>query len=281
MLSGLSLRVRLCLLLVLIMVAASSLTGFLTLSKFRKVLEERALSTYSFQVMDLRSIVEDGINLGVELAVLRSNQPLLERRKAANSGTLGITIHGVDGRVLYDTDRFRIGGELPPAWRADGALPLARGGDATGAWWRRTSDGTAVGAPLVNSFGQTVGGIVLRFDPTLVDRGMTEVTLRTVQATILWAGGGSLLAVLLVLLATGPLFARFRSMADALQDLAQGPAAPRDDEMEPFRRAAADVAGRLSRADHLIERIGLAKRGAAQAAVTGSGGTSPATPGAP
>lgn len=265
MLNGLSLRARLSLLLVLIMVAASSLTAFMTLSKFRKVLEERALSTYAFLVVDLQGIVEDGLNLGLALEVLRNNQPLLERRKAGNPGTLGISIHDIDGRILYDTDRFRIGTGVTGDWQAAGALPLASAPRQSGVWWRRTAEGTAVGAPLTNSFGQGVGGIVLRFDSAFVDRSMTEVVLKTVQATLIWAGAGSLAIILIVMLTTGRLLVLFQSMGRDLSDLERADALPsgpgaRQDGMARFRHAAAETSRRLARAERLVERIGLSKR---------------------
>ena len=262
MISGLSLPSRIAVLVVSILVAASALTAMLNTSKFRRILENREFSIYSFVVSDIRGLVENGMNVGLPLTHLRNNQPMIERRKAADPNILEITIFAPDGRILFDTDRFRVDSAVA-------ASLMAPGPEAT-EWKLRTDDGFVVGTVLVNSLGQVAGSIVLRFDSSRIERDGTSILVDVISVTLAVTGLAAIIAI-------AGLFGLLRPTRRAFEDLnaelsqmvheVETSGGTRDAAQDgtDFLTAARRTLVRLNRAERLVERMGLsAKQGTPQ-----------------
>ena len=173
---------RLAALMIAVVVAASALTVSLNYLKFRRVLRAQEDVVYAFVADDLAASIEDGLNLGLPLAALQSTDLVLQRRRTAERGTLGITVFDSTGRVLFDTDRFRIGQTLPEPWRPP--TPDAR-------VWRGDVDGGAqtvsamTASAITNTFGQRAGGVVLRYDLAPIETRMNAILLDMIRAALL------------------------------------------------------------------------------------------------
>jgi len=256
MLGNASLTQRMTITVVLILIVAATLTATLNILKFERVVADRESAIYAFEVSDIKRIVEDSMNLGLALAMLRNTQALIDRRNAEDPVIQGISVYDDQQRVLFDTDRQRIGEPLDRRW-------LALTPDQPN--WAGRAPGTAfTGAPLINSFGKSVGGIVLRYDPNRIRQTVTSVLLEVTIAT---------LAVTLIacLLAVGGVWWLIRDARYRLHEMGRGLAALADEnqpltllpgalEDEPgFTKAARETLDRLRRAERLIERIGLRK----------------------
>lgn len=256
MLGNASLTQRMTITVVLILIVAATLTATLNILKFERVVADREAAIYGFEVSDIKRVVEDSMNLGLALNMLRNTQALIDRRNAEDPVIQSISVYDEQRRVLFDTDRQRIGEPLDRRWQA-----LA---PDQAAWAGRTPDTAFTGAPLVNSFGKSVGGIVLRYDPNRINQTVTGVLLEVTVATL----EVTLLACVIAVAGVWWLIrdARYRlqamgsglaALADENQPSARLPAAADD---EPgFTRAARETLHRLRRAERLIERIGLRK----------------------
>ena len=108
---------RLVVVMIGAVIAASALTISLNYFKTRRVLRTQEDLVYSFVANDLASTIEDSMNLGISLAMLQTTEQLIQRRRASESGTLGITVFDSTGGVRFDTDQFRVGAGLPPDWQ--------------------------------------------------------------------------------------------------------------------------------------------------------------------
>ncbi|MBI1990819.1 MAG: hypothetical protein HYS65_14080, partial [Betaproteobacteria bacterium] len=250
---GASLTVRLSATIVGIVIAAAILTVTLNYLKFRSLLENHSAGIYQFVVSDLRSTVEAGIDLGVPLNVLTNIQTVIDRRNAQDKTILRIAVFNQSGRIIFDTDRSRIGEAIPPAWRP--AHAVSEG------WRFSRGEEWIAGAPIVNNFEKEVGGIVLRYDPDVVGRKTTSILVATTSEAVLVNGIGSLLAILGVWL----LVRRTRrALADSVRAIADASApgstdanaadehavpAERADELAPV---AQSVFARLSRGERLL-----------------------------
>ena len=258
---GASLTVRLSATIVAIVFSTAIVTVALNYLKFQNLLEDYSAGIYQFVVSDLRSTVESGIDLGLPLNVLTNIQTVIDRRNAQDKAILRIAVFNESGRIIFDTDRSKIGEATPPAWRP---------GHAGAGGWRFSRGGEWIArAPIVNNFEQEVGGIVLRYDPDVVGRKTTSILVAMTSEAVVVNGIGSLLAILGVWL----LVKRTRrALADSVRAIADASArGPRDgtavnghaaqteraDELAPV---AQRVLARLSRGERLLERTGLRRQ---------------------
>ena len=172
---------RLAAMMIAVVLAASALTVSLNYLKFRRVLRAQEDVVYAFVADDLAASIEDGLNLGLPLAALQSTDLLLQRRRLAERGTLGITVFDSTGRILFDTDRFRVGLALPEAWRPPGPQAKTWRGDVTG--------GAMTASAITNTFGQRAGGVVLRYDLAPIETRMNAILLDMIRSALADAGG--------------------------------------------------------------------------------------------
>ena len=168
---------RLAAMMIIVVLAASALTVSLNYLKFRRVLRAQEDVVYAFVADDLAASIEDGLNLGLPLAALQSTDPLLQRRRTAERGTLGITVFDSTGRVLFDTDRFRVGSAAPEAWRPPAPDSKSWRGDVPG--------GAMTASAITNTFGQQAGGVVLRYDLAPIETRMNAILLDMIRAALL------------------------------------------------------------------------------------------------
>lgn len=258
---GASLTVRLSATIVGIVISAALLTIALNYLKFKSLLEDHSAGIYQFVVSDLRSTVEAGIDLGVSLNVLTNIQTVIDRRNAQDKAILRIAVFNESGRIIFDTDRSRIGEAIPPAWRP--AHAISEG------WRFSRGEEWIAGAPIVNNFEKEVGGIVLRYDPEVVGRKTTSMLLAMTSEAVIVNGIGSLLAILGVLLLVR--YTR-RAIADSVRAIADGSAPqPRDgptaaghaaqsEHVDELTSLAQHALVRLKRGERLLERAGLRRR---------------------
>ena len=185
---------RLAAIMIAVVLAASCLTVSLDYLKFRRILRTQEDSVYLFVSADLASTIEDSMNLGLPLAALKTTERVLQRRRVAEAGTLGISVFDSTGTVLFDTDRFRVGTPLDVAWRPAQPDMAQWRGDLPGAY--------LVGARITNNFGQSAGGVVLRYDPAALETRMNAILLDMVRAALATLVATAVIATLVAILLT-------------------------------------------------------------------------------
>jgi hypothetical protein len=92
-------------------IAASTLTISLNYFKTRRVLRTQEDLVYSFVANDLASTIEDGMNLGISLAMLQTTEQLIQRRRAAAGRVAAAGPRGVEMALGRD--------QCPAGRRAD------------------------------------------------------------------------------------------------------------------------------------------------------------------
>ena len=169
---------RLAAVIVAVVLAASALTVTLDYLKFRRVLRTQEDQVYLFVARDLAATIEDSLNLGLPLAALQTTAQLIQRRRAVERGTLRISVFDSTGVVLFDTDRFRVGARMPGDWSPQGP------GDRQGDWRRDLPEAYLVGAGITNTFAQSAGGVVVRYDPVTLEARMNAILLDMMRAAL-------------------------------------------------------------------------------------------------
>jgi len=190
---GTSLFTRLAAVVLLMVLSASALTIALNYAKFRQVMTLQERSLYAFVATDLARSIEGSLNLGLPLATLQTTQRLIDAKHEEDRAILGVTVFDARGMDIFDTERFRIGSAVPPA-----LLP-----PAGAASWRIGRAGVlGVGERIFNSFGQSAGGVVVRYDPDRLDAVMLSVLLVMARSGVYVLCAATVIALVAVWLAT-------------------------------------------------------------------------------
>ncbi|CBS86355.1 hypothetical protein [Azospirillum lipoferum] len=121
--------------------------------KFEQKLREVAGSRLTVVADEMRRRVEYGLTLGLDLSELVDLQAQAERA-ASGEEILGVEVVDDRGIVLFAADRNAVGQPTPVRWKEDAS---------TGTLRRQIEgDVLILGSDVRNSFGQTVGQVILR-----------------------------------------------------------------------------------------------------------------------
>jgi sensor histidine kinase regulating citrate/malate metabolism len=179
--TGSSFATRIGLLLTVLTVLACAMVTALNYLKFERLLVNQHQRIFATIGADLADTFERGMNIGVRLADVPGAQALLDRAFGRDADLRRITVADAGGRILFDTERVRIGKAAEAPLLPEGRQRrLARLG---GLDW--------IGIPVVNSFGQAEGSLLLGY-------GRTGIHDRLIAIALAMAGPG-LLALLVSL----------------------------------------------------------------------------------
>ena len=120
--------------------------------KFEQKLREVTTSRLTVVADEMRRRVEYGLTLGLDLSELVDLQAQAERA-ASGEEILGVEVVDDRGIVLFASDRNSVGRPSPIHWNEDPGSMLRQ---------RVDGDVLVIGTGVRNSFGQTVGEVILR-----------------------------------------------------------------------------------------------------------------------
>jgi len=241
----LPISLRLSLVIAVVLLLAVIVTSMLNVLKFQQVMEEFEESRYNFVANDIANVLEQSLNLGLPLDQIDSAQQIIERQLQLDSGITSIAVFDTVGDVLYQTSR------LPPG-RADSVMTgNQRVGDLSGDSFSSTR--------IVNSFGQVVGGTIVRHSAVVrAQRNETILRVMSIAAlgaafvgiVVVWFGSSQLLR---------PLRHRLTQATTSLRKAGLEEATPsgattNDDDL-PFEALASGVLRDLRQAEREVDAI--------------------------
>lgn len=184
----LPISLRLSLVIAIVLLLAVVVTSMLNVLKFQQVMENFEDARYGFVANDIANVLEQSLNLGLPLDQIDSAQQIIERQLDLDPGISGIVLFDAAGEVLFQVSR------LPPGRATSVLLDNQTVGDLDGDSFSSTQ--------IVNSFGQVVGGIIVRHS-TVVRAQRDETILRVmsiaalgaalVGIVVIWFGSSQLL----------------------------------------------------------------------------------------
>lgn len=234
---GQDITAQVALVLLLGLAVAFGAAAALALTKFSEALEDTVAARYAVHASDLRTVIETGINLGLDVEAIAGNvEQVVEDRFALDSGILEVVVAGPDGQPV---------------------LAMARPGTAA----RGQQDGIATEAlPIRNSFGGTEGSVTVHYASAVESGAVSAVAAllaRDVAVVTLLAG---LLTTLACIVFVRPLRHALRAAADILAASADAPmqaaGATSAEPLESAARGAAEAArATLHDLDQIEERL--------------------------
>lgn len=199
---GSSFASRVALLLALLLAFACAVVAILNYLKFERLLLAQQARVLGIIATDTAEGFERGINLGVRLPGVPGGQALIDRAVLADPDLRRVLVADAAGRILFDTERARIGEDLPAT-----LLAAAAAGGAVAGW--RT-------APIVNAFGQTEGMLLLGHGRGSIDARLDAIALGMLRPTLLVLAVAVPLVVLLAFLAARPVRRYFEAFGQVL-----------------------------------------------------------------
>jgi len=242
---GTSFASRLAVLVAAMLVVACALTAVLNYLKFEKLLLGQQARVLEIVASDLAEVFEHSMNLGVRLPGVPGAQALLERRRATDTLVDGLSVTDASGRILFDTDRQRIGEQVPPYLLPPPAVSEA--------WHVRRGDRNWIGVPIVNSFGQAEGALLLAYGRDAVDARLDAILLSMARAALIGLAVAIPLGSAAIFLAAGRARRWFAALGQAMAPDATQAGAPA--EAAEFRAAVAGVTEALAEAELRLEAL--------------------------
>jgi len=214
-----------------VLIFVISLSSLLDYFNFEKSYTGIVRSRFEVLLGDLGHNVEYGLGLGLSLPAIRNIPSLIDQAKASDPNIQFINVFDKDGRILFDTDRGKVGRKVPANW-----LRNALRNDKEAFWHVDLPNSYIIGLQLDNSFDQREGAIVLAFA-----KGGVLATLGQIRLDLISQGGIAAaifgaLGMLLTFLVTGGLTRRLKSMERRVRAATDGAAADdgSDEEVSQF-----------------------------------------------
>ena len=201
--------------ILIIVTFALGLTVMLNYVKFEHTLAGLAESRLAFVAWDLRAAIETGLDLGLDLETMANTEAILGRATARDPQILSIVVFDERGRPLFQRGvHSAFTDTIPTAWRE----AMARNPDAA-VWHATDAQALVAGTRLLNNFGRTVGGIVLRYDRVFYDRELDQAFAGLARIAAVILAVTSLVATLSVWLLFRGIQRSFGRLRTALEHL--------------------------------------------------------------
>lgn len=167
---------------------AIGMATFLNYFKYKSTLRH----TVNTRVLEIGRGIETSVHsslaLGMDFTELGTLTSLIEREKAADPLISAISIFDPSGRVLYSTDRSRVGVTVPAEWLAAATHTQGR------SWMVEETREFVTGLTLKNNFNLTVGVLAMRYARDYVDRNVGAIGIELLAITAAAFVIGALLA---------------------------------------------------------------------------------------
>jgi hypothetical protein len=196
-----------------------ALIGMLNFFRFEQTLRATTEARLGFVANDLKTNIQTGLDLGLDLSSMSNVQNIIDREAATDPGILGIDVFDDHAEVLFSTQESPLARQIPAAWRA------AIGSDDA-VWQASDHEQMVVGTRLTSNFGSDVGGVALRYSRASFEeqlQRMLNLLVRLGISTLIITALMSLVVSWLVLGATARRLARVRSAVENALTHPEGP----------------------------------------------------------
>jgi len=213
-------------------------------AKFERTFNGLTQSRLAFLVQDLRDTLEFGLDLGLDPAAMANTAAILTREAAQDPHILSISVFNQQGRILHQYQNELLT-HHPVAPIASGWLKTVLRTTSKTPQHASDSQTLMVGIPLINNFGRTVGGLILRYDRSFHDQELQRTLFRLIRAALLILAAASLIALLGVWLMFRDAWRELRQVRDALEGFVENPQGPSLQQDGGFGLAALQSAAEL------------------------------------
>jgi len=156
--NGLSLRVKISIMIIVILTFALLLNVFLNFFNFEKNYSNMIYSRFFVIAKDLQNTAEYGLGLGLSLPELKNLQEVINGVVAEHKDIVSIAIFNDEGQTIFHTNPEEVDKEVPAKW-----VEKLKEMDREAISEFAHNDVFAVVLPLMNTFDIKVGALALSF----------------------------------------------------------------------------------------------------------------------
>ncbi|HLS68287.1 MAG TPA: hypothetical protein VK035_03015 [Kiloniellales bacterium] len=253
------LSVKIAVYMVGVIAFALILLTYLTNAKFRSLQEEVERSRFMVLALDIKATAERGLALGLDLEQMNNLAGILERLRAEHPDILSLQIISSQGDRLHATGSTpveqplgKLLERLEPQATSESGRAIELPGEA--------AFGFAL--PLVNSFGQAVGAVVLHYDRAASDAATRAVTLEQLRFGILVLLLAGVAALALARIQLRGLTRSFARMTHLVEKPVEEPETPPDSadamgddltrRLQRVRAQAQELESKVAKAENLL-----------------------------
>lgn len=223
---------------------AIGMATFLNYFKYKSTLRQ-TVNTRMLEIgRGIQTSVHSSLSLGMDFTELGTLTSLLEREKAADPLILTISVFDTSGRVLYSTDRSRLGIAVPDEWLAAATRTKERD------WIVEEPREFVTGLVLKNNFNLVVGVLAMRYAREYVDRNVTAIGLELLAISAV----ALVIVALLVSAALLVVLRRFERDMGALEAQVANPDSQSAVPVEAFGPLVEELRAAIKAADHGLDR---------------------------
>ena len=237
---------RLIVAAVLVCGFAVGMAGCLNFFKYRSTAHHIVADRLAVIGKSVEGDIQASLALGLQFSDIGTLPSTLERARSTDHLMLGIDIFDPEGRLLYSTDRLRIGQPVPQAW-----LMAARA--AKDGWTVDEAQGAAQGLGIQNHFGQAIGHLALRYSGAQLREADAAVGREIALSALLVFVMGAATAAIAVQTVGRRLDTDLMQMATALET--RDPAALAAAERGPFGSALRPFVETTDEAQREIDQL--------------------------
>lgn len=225
---------------ILVCLFAIGMATFLNYFKYKSTLTQIVKARLLVIAYGIENSVQSALGLGMGFGEIGTLPQLIAREKGADPLITGIDLFDPSGRILYSTDRDRVGKPAPGRWLDATRAAPAKERD----WFALDGAEAATGISLKNSFDLTVGYVAVRYDNDDLRRNVAVMGKR-----LLAIAAGAVVAVsVVVALLLGFVLRRFERDMNAIRARAAG-TGPAQAVPPAFAAAVETLRGTLDKAE--------------------------------
>ena len=174
--------------MILVLLIVMGLIFMMSYFKFQTTLATFIQNRLAVISITMGESIESAIDLGLRLGEMRTAEEVIARAQRDDPGIVSIQIFDDKGQILYSTEKEMVGTKVP-------SYVLQAPEQSDGRAWRLDRGNYFVnGVSLLNSFDQTIGGIVLTYSKDAYNTKVAALTKSLTRKSILIFVGFAILA---------------------------------------------------------------------------------------
>lgn len=229
---------------ILVCLFATGMAALLDYFKYQDAVERIVRSRVLVVGYGIDNSIEASLALGLSFAELSTLPSLLDRESGVDPLTRALEVFDTSGRILYSTQRDRVGGVVPGPW-------LAAASAVKGRHWRLSGGEEAIaGLVLKNNFNLTLGYLAMRYDHQAVERRVKRMGIELAKIAVSALLIAAFLITLVLSLVLNGFERDMRAIVERIEGSGTAEAVPKAfaPVVEELRSAIASADGELGRA---------------------------------
>jgi sensor histidine kinase regulating citrate/malate metabolism len=215
--SGLSLRVKISIMIILILAFALLLNVFLNFFNFEKNYSNMIYSRFFVIAKDLQNTAEYGLDLGLSLPELKNLQEVISGVVTEHKDIISIIIFNAEGQAIFHTDPEEVDKGVPAKW-----VEKLKEMDREATSELTYNDTFVIALPLLNTFNIKVGTLALSFSKSHIEIPVRQMFLYLFRWSFVFLIAFAAITFVGVSLFSRDIVGIFGRMRSSLEDFLQG-----------------------------------------------------------